>query len=173
MDVELRPGADFHKVVARLRGAPPKIRKALNQEIKSATAPIERDMKQNVKGIESRGVRGGGSGQRSAARKGKTRGTGLRDSIAKGVTRKITYNGFRTGVRVRVDGKHLPENQRSLIKATNKGEVRHPVFGNRSVWTPQQFTPAGWFDRAVAKNGPAAVRKIEAAARKALKELEK
>lgn len=127
-----------------------------------------------------RGVRGGGAAQRGAAnaarsKRGATgKKTGLRESIAKGVTRKITYSGFRTGVRVRVDGKYLPSLS-GPDQATNKGQWRHPVFGNTSAWvTQKKITPAGWFDRAVSEHGPAAIKRIrEAARKKALQELEK
>lgn len=176
MDSEIRPGADFYAVIAKLRGASPNIRKTLNQEIKSATAPIERAAKSNIMGIESQGMSGGGSTQRgdanaSRSKKGARGKTGLRESIAKGVTRKITYSGYRTGVRVRVDKKYLPTDQESLIRATNRGTVRHPVYGNRDVWVSQKFTPPGWFNRAIRDHGPEAVRKIKEAARKALHDL--
>lgn len=178
MDVELNPSGDFLKTVARLKGAPPKIKKKLSAEVKSATAPIEKQMKANILGVQSKGRRGGGSSGRAAynasrSKKGNAGKTGLRQAIAKGVTRKITYTGFRTGVRIRVDGKYLPEGDRSLIRATNKGQVRHPVFGNRTNWTSQTFTPKGWFDRPAQDMGAEAIRKIEHAAREALRELEK
>ncbi|GAB6898171.1 hypothetical protein [Kineosporia succinea] len=178
MDVELTPSKEFERVIARMKGAPPQIKRTLSKEIKDATAPIERAAKANIKGTQVRGVRGGGAAQRGAAnaarsKRGATGKTGLRESIAKGVTRKITYSGFRTGVRVRVDGKYLPESQRALIRATNKGQWRHPVFGNTSAWVTQKITPAGWFDRAVSEHGPAAIKRIREAARKALQELEK
>jgi hypothetical protein len=139
-------------------------------------------MKVNILAVQSKGRRGGGTSQRTKERyfkhsgyetKRKVRNVGLRESIAKGVTRKITYSGYRTGVRIRVDGKYLPENQRALIKATNKGLVRHPVFGNRTNWTSQTFKPAGWFDRPAQSMGAEAIRKIQHAARNALRDLEK
>lgn len=163
--------------MARLKGAAPEIKKRLAAEIKSATKPLEDAAKQNVLAIQSRGAAGGGVGERSRyndsrVKSGRSKqGSGLREGIARGVTRKITYSGYKTGVRVRADGKYLPESQRALIKATNKGTVRHPVFGNRSSWTTQQFTPDGWFDRATREHGPEAIRKIKEAARRALREL--
>jgi len=176
MDIELTPGKEFERTVARLRKAPTEIKRQLSKEIKDATAPIEKAAKQNVLDIASKGARGGGGaarGEHLAARskRGKAGATGLRKSISRGVTRKITYSGYRTGVRVRVDGKYMPESQRPLIKATNKGEVRHPVFGNRNNWTNQQFIPKGWFDRATQQHGRVAIRKIQEAARKALQRL--
>lgn len=178
MDVELNPSGDFLRTVARLKGAPPQIKKRLSAEVKSATAPIEKQMKQNILSVQSKGRRGGGGSNRGAynasqSKRGNQGKTGLRQAIAKGVTRKITYSGYRTGVRIRVDGKYLPEGDRSLIKATNKGQVRHPVFGNRTNWTSQTFTPSGWFDRPAQEMGEEAIRKIEHAARNALRDLEK
>lgn len=177
MDVELSRSADFNRALGKIRGASADVRKAFNAEIKSATIPLENELKQAVRGLDSSSSRGGGGRQRErhSALRSKTgkasRKTGLRENIARGVTRKITLSGYRTGVRVRVDGKYLPEDQRSLIKATNKGLVRHPVFGNRGTWVSQRFTPKGWFDRTVQKHGPQAVSKIEAAVRNVLERL--
>lgn len=177
MDAEIRPGADFYAAVARLKGAPPEIRKKLNAEIRSATKPIERAAKQSVLGIESRGSAGGGRAIRGgyniskSAKAGAKKGTGLRETVARAIQTKITYSGFRTGVRVRVDGTKLPESQRSLPRAMNKGRVRHPVFGDRNVWTNQTFAPPGWFTRVTSEGGAEAIQKIKAAAKKALNEL--
>lgn len=188
MDVELRPGADFRAVVARLKGAPPELRKKLNAEIRSSTKPIEGAARNNVLAIESEGSRGGGSSSRADFRhfKGafdvyalgdakkaekKRAASGLRQTVARAIQTKITYSGHRTGVRVRVDGTKLPENQRSLPKAMNAGKVRHPTFGNRNIWSDQTFTPKGWFTNATREHGAEAVQKIKEAARKALKDL--
>lgn len=180
MDYRLEPpGADFRAAVEQLRRGPKEVRRALNKAVKEATAPAERELKAAVLAIESNGVKGGGSAQRSAHLQGRSRSgrlpahTGLRKNIARGVTRKITYRGFSTGVRIRAAGTYLPPEQKVLIRKTNSGnKFRHPIMGNRNVWVDQKFTPGGWFDKTMRKYGPEAVRKIDAAARSALRKLQ-
>lgn len=177
MDADIRPGADFYAAVAKLKGAPPEIRKRLNAEVRSATKPIEQAAKRAVKDLDSKGTVSGGNAARGALNDSKSRkgaskhGTGLRETVARAIQTKITYSGRRTGVRVRVDGTKLPENQRTLPKAMNKGLVRHPVFGNKNVWVNQKFSPEGWFTKATREQGIEAIRKIKQAAQRALKDL--
>lgn len=183
MDAELRPGADFYAAVAKLKGASPEIRKKLNAEVRSATKPIERTAKQAVLDLESKGVKGGGRSQRrdgAQTRMGPltesqetklNERTGLRQTVARAIQTKITYSGRRTGVRVRVDTTKMPENQRKLPKGMNEGKVRHPVFGNKNIWTNQTFSPEGWFTKATREQGTEAVRKIKQAAQRALNDL--
>jgi len=182
MDVRLdAPGSDFRRAIEKLRKGPKDVRKAMNKAIKVATDPAERELKAAVLAIDSDGKRGGGRRQWIVYAQGKSssgiarlpRHTGLRKNIARGVTRKITYRGFSTGVRIRTDGKYLPPEQRTLIRKTNSGKkFRHPVMGNREVWVDQKFTPPGWFDKTMKTYGPEAIRKIDAAARDALKKLQ-
>lgn len=181
MNVEIRPGAEFQALARKIRGAPAAIRKEMNQAVKTATAPAERDLKAAVMALDSKGVYGGGSGQRSrhSASRSKTgksplpKNTGLRKNIAKGITRKITYSGYRIGVRVRADGKYLPYSQQVLIKRTNDGKpFRHPVMGNTDAWVTQQFTPARWFDDTMRKHQARIQKEIAAAATRALSQLQ-
>lgn len=178
MEIELRPGREFEDAMARLRVGPANIRKALNRSIKTATAPAERQLKEAIMGIESRGVLGGGGGQRSRFLTSKSKTgklpthTGLRKNIARGITRKITYSGTRGGVRIRADAKYLPADQRVLVVATNRGKVRHPVLGDRNIWVDQTFSPPGWFDRTLKLAGPKIVSDINMAAREAMRQLQ-
>lgn len=180
MDYRLDPpGAEFRRAVEKLRKGPAAIRRDLNKAIRAATAPAERELKAAVLAIDSQGKAGGGRAQRSGYLAGRSKSgrlpahTGLRKNIARGVTRKITYRGFSTGVRIRAAGTYLPEDQRVLIRKTNSGKkFRHPIMGNRERWVDQSFSPAGWFDRTMKKYGPEAIRKIDAAARDALRKLQ-
>lgn len=181
MDVEIRPGAEFEQLARKLRGAPAEIRKEMNAAVKSSTAPAEAELKRAVMNIESKGVYGGGSGQRSrhATIRSKTgkkplpQHTGLRRNISKGITRKITYSGYRIGVRIRADGKYLPPDQQVLIKRTNDGkEFRHPVMGNREAWVGQKFSPGHWFDDTMKKHVNRIQKDIAAAATRALEKLQ-
>jgi hypothetical protein len=177
LEAEIRPGPQFAAVAAKLRGADKVIRREMNQAIKSATAPAEKDAKRAVLALQSKGSGGGGGGQRSrhnTTAKGKLpRHSGLRQNISKGVTRKITYSGYRIGVRIRVDGKYLPASQQTLIKRTNDGkEFRHPVMGNRQAWVGQKFGPKGWFDDTIRHHVPQIQRDLAAAMTRAMNQLQ-
>jgi hypothetical protein len=175
------PGGEFRRAVEKLRTGPKHVRSAMNKAIKEATAPAERELKAAVLAIDSQGVKGGGSTQRIRHLQGRSaagiarlpKHTGLRKNIARGVTRKITYRGFSTGVRIRAAGTYLPDDQRVLIGKTNSGKnFRHPVMGDTERWVDQSFSPPGWFDKTMKKYGPEAIRKIDAAARDALRKLQ-
>lgn len=177
MDVQLTAGSDIAELLGKVRKASPAIRRELSASIKKATTPLETDLKAAVMGLASKGVAGGGHAQRSAHSAGRsarglpTKQTGLRKNIAKGVTRKITLAGYRTGVRVKVDTKYLPANQRGLPKLMNKGSWRHPAGYGRnrgSVWVAQTVTPKGWWDNTVKIHAPKVIAEIEAAATKAV-----
>lgn len=182
VDAEFRPGSDFQRVAARLRGAPAEIRKDLNRAVKDATAPAEAALKAAVLGLATKGTAGGGGRARveharSRSRSGRvsTKARGLRANVARGVQRKITYNGYRTGVRIRVDTARLPDDQRKLPKLMDKGKWRHPAGLGRnrgSVWVEQQVTPKGWFtDTMKGYKGPI-TRAIDEAARRAMERLQ-
>jgi hypothetical protein len=178
VEIEFRPGDDFRRAQERIRRAPKEIRLALNREIRDATKPAQGKLKEAVLGLDSASSRGGGTAQRQAhadsrSRRGSasTRNRGLRAGIARGITTKITYGGVRSGVRIRVDARGLPENQKVLVRDTNRGKVRHPVFGSDN-WVTQTFTPKGWFNTTMRREGAVIVRKIDAAARRALSRLQ-
>lgn len=182
MDVELTPGAEFKALARRIREVSPELRKEMNRAARTATAPTEKALKAAVLGLDSKGVSGGGGRARleharSRSKTGKvpkSGGGGLRKNTAKGITRKITYRGYRVGVRIRADTKYLPADQKTMPKAMNRGKVRHPAGwgANRgSVWVNQSFTPVGWFDRTMKTHGPKVVKEIDQAARKVLNQL--
>lgn len=178
MDVEVRRGPGFQASIEKLRQGPKEIRRSLNKEVRDVTKPAQRKLKAAVLGLASAGAGGGGGGQRGAhlrmrSRKGIIRGsTGLRANIAKGLATKITYGGFRSGIRIRAAPTFLPANQATLIHHTNKGSVRHPVFGDREVWVDQTFSPPGWFDRTLAGESAAMITHINQAANRAVRKLQ-
>ena len=181
-EVRFIPGAEFRALAPKMRKAPKDVRKAVNLGIRQATKPAEQALKAAVLGLDSTGARGGGSGQRKLhqvsrskskrpVRAGVGAAHGLRRNIAKGITRKITYTGKTQGVRIRADAKYLPDAQRVLVKATNRGKVRHPVYGG-DTWVNQTFTPEGWFDHTMDREGPAVRDKIAQVATEAMRKLQ-
>jgi hypothetical protein len=54
-------------------------------------------------------------------------------------------------------------------RGSNRGRIRHPVFGHRDRWVEQTYEPAtNWFYDAVAVVQPGVVAKVEAAVKVAL-----
>ena len=81
--------------------------------------------------------KGGYRSTRSASRR-----SGLRDGIARGVRTSVHTSGPTQGLRVLIDPKTLPPDQRSLpYHMDQPGGWRHPLFGNRSKWVQQQGKP--------------------------------
>jgi hypothetical protein len=178
MDIQMKAGAEFEAVRERIRKAPADIRKQINQGLKQATRPAEDALKHAVQSGTSKGTKGGGSKQRRADKISRSKrgtasksGHGLRKNIAKGITRKISYSGARSGVRIRADSKYLPPSQKSLVKATNKGNWRHPVYGGKN-WVGQTFDPAHWFDDTMDREGPAVAERISDVANQVMRKIQ-
>lgn len=77
---------------------------------------------------------------RSVARRDLPSRGGLADQVAREPQRVQVRTGRKTaGVRLVVGKK------RGGARMTNRGRLRHPVFGNRDVWVTQPVKP-GWFD---------------------------
>ena len=78
---------------------------------------------------------------RASARENLPHGGGLADRVAGasfGVRTRLT--GDSVGVRILGTGKAGARG----LRAMNEGRLRHPVWGNRSVWADQSVK-AGWF----------------------------
>jgi hypothetical protein len=138
-DFEVRGADQFLAVSKRLKAAgETELRKELNSSVKKATKPLI--AKSRARAEATLPARGG-----------------LARKVSKAPQRVQTRTGKDPGVRVVVA-------QRAGIaaRASNRGMIRHPVFGNTDVWVSQKV-PAGWFDESL-KAGASEVRpEIEAA----------
>lgn len=57
-------------------------------------------------------------------------------------------------VSVRTGARSAGVSIRARYTSTNKGEWRHPVWGQK-VWVSQSFAPAaGWFDKTIERDAP-------------------
>lgn len=79
---------------------------------------------------------------------------GLAKQISKEPARVQTRTGKDPGVRVVVGKK------RGGARQSNRGVIRHPVFGNRERWVDQQVRP-GWFDDTMTANAPEIRKALE------------
>ena len=145
--IVVTPGPEFAAIAKRLKDEGAKeIQKAMNKRIRAAADPLLKDLRKAVRAVQVKGSRGGGSAARGyhagsgkAARK---RGGGLRETVAGAIQLKIQTSGNSVGIKIRVDGTKLPDDQRGLAKLLDgQRPWRHPVFGNTSVWVAQQGQP--------------------------------
>jgi hypothetical protein len=91
---------------------------------------------------------------------------GLNKRVAGSPMRTQVMTGRnRYGVRIVVVGK-----RGAGARATNRGVIRHPVFGNRDRWVNQRV-PKGWFDDTMRREAPAIRKDVEAAINRTLTEI--
>lgn len=94
---------------------------------------------------------------RAEARRRLPKRGGLAELVAREPARTQVRTGADPGVRI-VIGK-----KRGGARATNRGAIRHPVFGDKSKWVEQRISPAGWFDESMMGEKRAIQRDIEKA----------
>jgi hypothetical protein len=124
----------------------------LNKAIRAAASPLVRDLQGAARGIKVQGQGRGYSryGRRNAklTKTGKIRkGTnaGLRDTIAKNIQTDINKSANAAGVRI-ILARRTPDDVANLARKMNKGQWRHPLFGNRKRWYTSTVSDPGWWD---------------------------
>jgi hypothetical protein len=152
------------------------LQRALTKAIRKSTADAVDDARETVRGLDIDGHDAGVSERAATARHTTGRGggararlehqlsrakdreraykrahlrAGLREATARATTPKIKVNAASVYVRIRVNRAQMPPDQTRLPRYMNKGEWRHPVFGDRDVWVSQS-APPGWFDTTLA-----------------------
>lgn len=181
LEVDVK-SADFVAVSRALKREAPHLRKALFKEIRSACRPLVVDLRQAIKAVGTEVT--SQSSSRAAYRLGKRRGldgyglrvaagkelgrSGLRDSIARSVRIVVKDSGYssQVGVKVKADTSYLPADQRKLPRYIDRGEWRHPVYGNTNAWVSQTTTP-NWFTGTTQKHRAEIVRKVGVAVEQA------
>lgn len=119
MDIVVTGGDELYAVAKRLRGADKTIRKELLQGIRDGAKPITAAVK-------------------ASARTDLPRRGGLAALIGKSSVRVQTKTAARTaGVRIVATNEHN-------IYGMDRGQLRHPTFGNRGAWVSQSIR-SGWF----------------------------
>lgn len=103
---------------------------------------------------------------RAAARAQLPKRGGLAKAVASSPMRAQVLTGRnKYGVRIAVG-----KNRRAGARDTNRGRIRHPLFGNRERWYSQQ-TPKGWFDDTMRAAAPPIRREVEKAIQKSLDDI--
>lgn len=179
--IEIHGTAEFRELARKLKAAGTEgkeLRRAILKGLRAGAKPIVDEAQQNARDLTivghpvgktgTRGGRGGASARaaRAATSLGKRkvgdrarlkahRNSGLRQHVARTVSANVKASAKGANLRVRSDGKKMPADQQALPGHMNRGEIRHPVFGNYATWA-RQTMQAGWFDRATRSKGPAA-----------------
>lgn len=143
-DVRILGTGQLLELNRRLRAAGGReVQQNLARRIRRAAEPTRDELQRAIRGTPIRGTGGAGRRRRRGGADGRAhRVTGLRESIARAIRISVRTTG-RPGARVWIDRSLLPADQRSLPNRIEDGRWRHPVFGNRSVWTTQ-YGRAWW-----------------------------
>lgn len=118
----IAPEEDLKRIGKELKGAPQELRRELFRGINRATKPARQQALAELVDV-------------------------LPDSGgASTVIRKNTKLNTRRNMRGRNVGVRITAKSPRTVQLMNRGILRHPVFGNRSIWVNQDIKP-GWFTR--------------------------
>lgn len=133
---EVRGSEDFAKLSRALKEAGRgELRKELNKALRKAAKPLI-------------------AKTRDAARTQLPHRGGLANAVAKAPQRVQIRTGATTaGIRIVASGP---------VRGANAGRIRHPVYGNRTVFV-EQDVPGGWFDETLSHSADEVIPAIEAA----------
>lgn len=141
-DFEIRSSRELKRTARQLRALNDKeLTKRFRKELRAAAKPLVPAVRQGARQIPSK--RGYSA-------------EGLRGRLSRAVKLEVKTTGRQVGVRVRVDGRKMPDKQGSLPAYIegNKPRWRHPVYGNREVWVQQPARP--FFYKSLRMAGPLA-----------------
>ncbi|MFI9817573.1 hypothetical protein [Saccharothrix variisporea] len=169
--VEIEGTADFKTVARKLREAGDgQVAKEMGKALKASASPLVEDAQRRVQSLAVAGVRGGASARAARAAKAlgrrkrltekakqkAHRGSGLRATVARATSAKVTTGARSATMRVRAAASKMPADQRKLPRYLNTGRWRHPVFGQKDKPWVTQVAPPAWFDDAAEAKGPEA-----------------
>jgi hypothetical protein len=156
MQVTLRDVGDLKAVSRALRQAAngKELRKQLTRELRSEIAPMVAEVKAAWRAVPSRSAR-----------------PKLRRALVKATRGQVRLTGKEAGIRVRTDGRRMPQGARALptYAEGTKRPWRHPVYGNRDVWVSQRPFPR--FFRAVRPDQARVRQQIEQAVETVFKQI--
>lgn len=115
----------------------------LAKRLKETDRPMRNQLLRRVRGAAQAVI----PEVQQAARDTLPRGGGLADRVAE-QPYKVQASYAGRGARVRLAGQGMKE-----LADIDAGRVRHPVYGNRSVWRQQSVQP-GFFSSTIAARAP-------------------
>lgn len=150
-DFEIRGAEDFLRVSKALKAAGEKdLRTALNKGIRQAVKPVQKQAAETL----------------AAAMPSPELERKARRVTQRTQTRTGKDAGITVGVPFRRGGKGLGASNARLIN--QRGVIRHPVYGNRDVWSSTRVGGFNWFDGTFRRAAPALRREVEIELRAAL-----
>ncbi|MFJ9374437.1 hypothetical protein [Streptomyces sp. NPDC101455] len=124
----MRTGRDLKRIAKELRGMDNReIRKRFGKELRAVAKPMVPAVRTAIRNIPSK--RGYSA-------------DGLRGRMAAATKLEVRTVGKDAGVRIRVDGRKMPDKQKALQSYMEgvKPRWRHPVFGS-DAWVQQKAHP--------------------------------
>jgi len=143
-----------------------RLRKELAAELKEAAAPMVPLVQAAWRSAPSEG-----HARSSRARRGQP---DLRELLARSTWVQARLTGKEAGVRIRSDGRRMPDRFKALpgyAEGIRRRPWRHPVFGDRETWVTQKPFPR--FYEAVQPDEAQARRKCVAAVDKVFDQIER
>lgn len=128
-DWELRRSRDLARISRELRRMDNReVTKRFRKELRKAAQPLVPIVRSSIRRIPS---------------KQPYRIGGLRSQLSKATRLEVKSTGRKARVSIRVDGRKMPDHFKALPQYVEgaKPRWRHPVYGNRAVWTQQPAQP--------------------------------
>jgi hypothetical protein len=155
MQVTIRDAGDLKAINKALKQASDgkEIRKQLGKQLRGQIRPMVASVKAAWLSAPSQGHK-----TSTRARRGQP---DLRKLLAKATAGQVRFTGKEAGVRVRTDGRKMPDHMKALpgyAEGIRRRPWRHPVFGDREMWVTQPKFPR--FYEAVQPNEAAARRQV-------------
>jgi hypothetical protein len=132
-------------------GQSKELTKMLNKRIRVATKPIETDLKAAANDLKFTSTsRKGGTRANRGSKKQKTgkwkQARSLREEMQFGIKTRVDKGVNSAGVRI-LEAHPKTEVNRIARAINSKGQVRHPLFGNKDHWYMTKTSNGkGWFD---------------------------
>lgn len=138
MQIQLVDSGDLKRVAKELKQQADgkELMKELRGNLRAVANPMAREVKQAWLSAPSRGHQ-----TSSRSRRGQP---DLRFLLAKATGVQVRFTGKEAGVRVRTDGRKMPDGMRALpgyAEGVRRRGWRHPVFGDTGTWVAQRAFP--------------------------------
>jgi hypothetical protein len=138
VQVTIRTAADLKAYSKALRAHADgkELGKNLTRELRAVAQPFVPRVRQAWLSAPS-----SGHGTATRARRGQP---DLRTLLAKATRVEVRRTGKLAGVRIRTDGRKMPDRMKALpgyVEGIRRRPWRHPVFGDQGTWTQQDPFP--------------------------------
>jgi len=141
--------------------------KQMNKDIRKAATPLLNDLKSAARELQfesstAHTITSRSERKTKMTKKGKLKaGRGLRQEMAFGLRVQINKSKNSAGIRIRLASKDPDVNRLGSV-LNRKGEIKHPLFGNKDFWYVTKSPGSqNWFYGTGQKHLPATRKAIE------------